>query len=77
MARAEAVRVAADDLRREALEIAEWDATFVPAKLDRALVGRDRHEQGEDFDDDPVQNVEKTFPNAPSFIRPGFDEPDR
>jgi hypothetical protein len=122
MARAEAVRAAADDVLREALEIAQWDATFVPAQLYRALVGRDSHEQGEDFDDDPVQNdwngsakvaliclerseaawqmiaqatgdvepaalaeriaglrrqVEKTFPDAPSFVRPGFDEPDR
>ena len=33
-----------------------WDATFVLPKLGRALDGRDRHEQGEDFDDDPVQN---------------------
>ena len=122
MARAEAVRAAADDVLREALEIALWDSTFVPAKLYRALLGRDSHEQGEDFDDDPVQNdwngsakvaliclerseaawqmiahatgdvepaalaeriaglrrqVEKAFPDAPSFVRPGFDEPDR
>ncbi len=121
-ARGEGVRAAADDLLREALEIAAWDATFVPAKLYRALVGRDNHEQGEDFDDDPVQNdwngsakvaliclerseaawqmiaqatgdveaaalaermaglreqVEKAFPHARSFIRPGFDQPDR
>ena len=121
-ARAEAVRAAADDVLIEALEIAAWDATFVPAKLYRALVGRDSHDHGEDFDDDPVQNdwngsakvalmclerseaawqmiaqatgdvepaalaeriaglrrqVEKAFPNAPAFVRPGFDEPDR
>jgi hypothetical protein len=121
-ARAETVRAAADDVLKEALEIAQWDATFVTAKLGRALDGRDRHEHGEDFDDHPVQNdwngsakvalislersemawrviaestgedepaalaehvaalrreVERAFPNAYSFIRPGFDEPDR
>ena len=122
LARAGKVRAAADDVLREALDIARWDATFVLPKLARALDGRDRHEQGEDSDDDPVQNdwngsakvalislersemawrviaqstgdadpaalaeqiaglrreVERTFPNARSFIRPGFDEPDR
>jgi hypothetical protein len=116
------VRAAADDVLKEALEIAQWDASFVTAKLARALDGRDRHEQGEDLDDHSVQNdwngsakvalislersevawrviaqstgddepaalteqiaglrreVEEAFPNARSFIRPGFDEPDR
>jgi hypothetical protein len=120
--RAGTLRAAADDVLKEALEIAQWDATFVTAKLARALDGLDRHEQGEDLDDHPVQNdwngsakvalislersevawrviaqstednestaiaeqiaglrreVERTFPNARSFIRPGFDEPDR
>jgi hypothetical protein len=121
-ARGETVRAAADDVLKEALEIAQWDASFVTAKLARALDGRDRHEQGEDLDDHSVQNdwngsakvalislersevawrviaqstgddepaalteqiaglrreVEEAFPNARSFIRPGFDEPDR
>jgi hypothetical protein len=121
-ARAETVRAAADDVLKEALEIAQWDATFVTAKLGRALDGRDRHAHGEDLDDHPVQNdwngsakvalislersemawrviaqstgddepaalaehiaglrreVESVFPNARSFVRPGFDEPDR
>ena len=121
-ARGETVRAAADDVLREALDIARWDSTFVLPKLGRALDGRDRHEQGEDIDDHPVQNdwngsakvaliclersevawrliahatgddepaalaehtaglrweVERAFPNARSFIRPGFDEPDR
>lgn len=119
-ARYEAMRVNADRVLREALEIALHDAFFVSVKLNRALDGRDRHE--EDSDDHPVQNdwngsakvalisidrseaawrviaqatgddtpaaiaeqlhtlrrdVEATFPNAWSFIRPGFDEPGR
>ena len=122
LARSGKVRAAADDVLREALDIVRWDATLVLPKLARALDGRDRYEQGEDGDDDPVQNdwngsakvalislersemawrviaqstgdadpaalaeqiadlrreVERTFPNARSFIRPGFDEPDR
>jgi hypothetical protein len=118
--RSDAVRAVADDVLREALDIASWDATFVGAKLERALHGRD--DQDNDLDDDPVQNdwngsakvalislersaaawqviaqstgdaapaalagqvadlrraVEQAFPNARSFIRPGFDEPHR
>jgi hypothetical protein len=49
--RAAAVRAVADDILREALDIAQWDSTFVGAKLARALRGRD-----DDIDDDPVQN---------------------
>ena len=45
-ARGDGVRAAADDVLREALEIAAWDATFVPAKLYRALVGRDEPRTG-------------------------------
>ena len=116
--RSAAVRAVADDVLREALDITQWDSTFVGAKLARALRGR----AGEDDDDDPVQNdwngsakvalislerseaawhviaqstgdaapsvlagqvadlrreVEHAFPNARSFIRPGFDEPHR
>jgi hypothetical protein len=119
--RAEAMRATADDVLREALAVAQWDVTFVPPKLGRALDGLDRHDRGEDPDDDPLQNdrngsakvalialerseaawhviaqstgdaepatlaeqiailrrlVESTFPDARSFIRPGFDEPD-
>jgi hypothetical protein len=118
--RSDAVRAVADDVLREALDIASWDATFVGAKLARALHGRD--DKDNDLDDDPVQNdwngsakvalislerseaawqviaqstedvtpatlagqvadlrraVEHAFPNARSFIRPGFDEPHR
>lgn len=119
--RSASVRALADDVLREALDIAQWDSTFVAAKLARALRGR---EDGQDdgMDDDPVQNdwngsakvavislerseaawqviaqstgdaaptvlagqvadlrreVEHAFPNARSFIRPGFDEPHR
>ena len=120
VSRSDAVRAVADDVLREALDIASWDATFVAAKLARALHGRD--DKDNDLDDDPVQNdwngsakvvlislerseaawqviaqstgdltpatlagqvadlrraVEQAFPNARSFIRPGFDEPDR
>jgi hypothetical protein len=49
--RSAAVRAVADDVLREALDIAQWDSTFVGAKLARALRGRD-----DDMDDDPVQN---------------------
>jgi hypothetical protein len=122
VARAEVLSASADDVLREALEIARRDATFVITKISRALHGRDEHEQGDDMDDDPVQNdwngsakvalislerseaawhviaqstgdsvpaalagqvadlrraVDQAFPRARSFIRPGFDEPDR
>ena len=118
--RSAAVRALADDVLREALDIAQWDSTFVGAKLARALRGRDGRD--DDTDDDPVQSdwngsakvavislerseaawqviaqstgdaapvvlaghvadlrreVEHAFPNARSFIRPGFDEPHR
>lgn len=120
--RSDTVRAAADPVLREALDIAQWDSTFVEAKLNRALHGRDSHDHDDDVDDDPVQNdwngsaqvalislerseaawqviaqatgdvaaadlagqvaelrreVEQAFPNARSFIRPGFDEPHR
>ena len=118
--RSAAVRAVADAVLKEALDIAQWDSTFVGAKLARALRGRDDGQ--DDMDDDPVQNdwngsakvamislerseeawqviaqstgdpapavlagqvadlrreVEHAFPNARSFIRPGFDEPHR
>jgi hypothetical protein len=109
----------ADPVLAEALEIARYDATFVGAKLYRALSGKDqsRHEDG---DEDRIQNdwngsakvalislerseaawrtiaqatgdtvpstlaaragevrrrVLDEFPDAPAFVRPGFDEP--
>ena len=116
----ESVRLGADDVLHEALEIAAYDALFIAAKLRRALRGRDDHERNDDDDPHPIQNdwngsaktalisierscvawrtiaqatsnetatllaaeledlrreVEAVFPNAQSFIRPGFDEP--
>jgi hypothetical protein len=120
--RSDAVRAAADSVLREALDIAQWDSTFVGAKLSRALNGRDSHDHDDDVDDDPLPNdwngsakvalislerseaawqviaqstgdlaaadlarqvaelrreVDRAFPNARRFIRPGFDEPHR
>ena len=119
-ARSESLRAVADDVVREALEIAEHDTFFISAKLHRALDGRDRRHRNDDAEDHPVQNdwngsakvalisitrseaawrviagvvedktpamlstelrrlardVNTAFPDAWSFIRPGFDEP--
>lgn len=41
---------------REALEVAPWDAAFISAKLNRALLGRDHYQSGDNDDDHPVQN---------------------
>jgi hypothetical protein len=46
----------ADSALADALEIAGWDCFFIPAKLHRALGGRDEAEHGERFDEDPIQN---------------------
>jgi len=118
-ARAERLSAESDEVLKEALEIAAWDAVFVAPKLGRALRGRDDYNHGNDGDDHPVQNdwngsakvalisidrsenawrtiaeatgdnvateladalaglgrqVESAFPNARSFIRPGFDK---
>lgn len=119
--RANRERIAASGHARAkaALEILEWDAGLISAKLHRALSGRDDFLQGNDFDDHPVQNdwngsakvalisitrsaaawdvvaeatgdrhagalaaelrrlrrdVERAFPDAWHFVRPGFDE---
>lgn len=48
------IAVGGDPLVKEALDIAQHDACFVPAKLHRALDGLDRFRQ--EGDDDPVQN---------------------
>jgi hypothetical protein len=50
------VRAGADTVVLEALEITQWDSYFIGAKLARALHGRDRHESGDGWDDDPIQN---------------------
>ena len=121
--RADALRMTADAIIVEALDIVAHDSAFIGAKVHRALHGRDRSEHGEDaFEDDAVQNdwngsakvalisVERSetawqtiaaassdpvatiladqladlrrliieaFPQAKSFVRPGFDEPGR
>jgi len=54
--RADAVRTAADPVLLEALDIAQWDSTFVGAKLARALHGRDSLDHDDDVDDDREQN---------------------
>lgn len=47
----------ADTPLREAIETVGWDACFIPAKLRRALNGRDAAKRGEGLGDDhPVQN---------------------
>jgi hypothetical protein len=56
LAHADTVRASVDPVSVEALEIVEWDSHFIGAKLHRALHGRDRHQTGEDWDDDPIQN---------------------
>jgi hypothetical protein len=50
------VRNGADAVLLEAIAIAHWDSCFIGAKLHRALHGRDRHESGDDWDADPIQN---------------------
>jgi hypothetical protein len=45
-----------DVVLNEALQTASWDATFVPAKLHRALDGHDRHVRGDEPEDDEIQN---------------------
>ena len=108
---------------KNAIEIIEFDRTFVHAKLYRALEGRACDATHPDSDRDPIQNdsngsakvallsidrseaawrlvaqwtggsaaaglladllaqlrsmVEREFPNARRFVRPGFDELDR
>ena len=102
----------------EAIKVASWDCFLIPAKVRRALSGRDRFLRGNEFDDHPIQNdwngsakvalisivrsaeawsviagvsgdpdaaqieadlrtlrddVERTFPEAWRFVRPGFD----
>ena len=54
--RHEEVRAHADDVLREALEVALHDSVLVTVKLSRALHGRDEHQHEGDGDDDPVQN---------------------
>jgi hypothetical protein len=112
---------ATDGVLREAIEVARYDASFIPAKLARALEGRERARY-EDDDQPPGQEdwngsakvalislerscaawltiaqssldetpremaaqlrdlrlaVEREFPGAWRFVRPGFDEPSR
>lgn len=56
-AHSDETRASGDVVVVEALEIVEWDSHLIGAKLHRALSGRDRHETGEDLDDeDSVQN---------------------
>jgi hypothetical protein len=50
------VRNGADAVLLETIAIAHWDSGFIGAKLHRALHGRHRHESGDDWDDDPIQN---------------------
>jgi hypothetical protein len=50
------VRTGSDAVLLEAIDVAQWDSCFIGAKLHRALHGRDSHESGDDWDDDPVQN---------------------
>jgi hypothetical protein len=46
-----------DPALSEAVDIVEWDAYLIPAKLHRALNGRDEAKHGESLGDDhPVQN---------------------
>jgi len=104
----------------EALDVVSWDVWLIPAKVHRALDGRDRFQHGDsDCDEDRIQNdwngsakvalislersasawhviaaatgdadamsfaadaemlhkaIVEEFPNAMSFIRPGFDD---
>jgi hypothetical protein len=47
----------ADPVLREAIETVGWDAYLIPAKLNRALDGRDEAAHGDGLGDDhPVQN---------------------
>jgi hypothetical protein len=55
-ARYDTLRIAADPILAEALDVAMHDSLFIGAKLHRALDGRARHRHGEEVDDDPVQN---------------------
>lgn len=52
----DALRVAADPVLVEALDVVAHDSMLVSVKLHRALDGRDRHRHEQDCDDDPVQN---------------------
>ena len=54
--RREALMAHDDPVLNEALHTAAWDATFVPAKLHRALDGYDRHVRGDEREDDEIQN---------------------
>ena len=116
----EQLSAVADPVLVEALAVAGYDATFVGAKLYRALCGKDQARHERDADEDRIQNdwngsakvalislerseaawrtiaqatddalpetiaaragelrrqVLEEFPDAPSFVRPGFDEP--
>jgi hypothetical protein len=52
----ERILAAGDAVLREALEVARRDALLIPVKLARAARGRDDHEHGGRWTDDPVQN---------------------
>jgi hypothetical protein len=110
-----------DDVVKDAVEVVGHDAVLIPAKIYRALHGRDRHEHDGGDDQHEIQNdwngsakvalisarrsaaawlaiadalgdpaaaelareleelrnaVERLFPLASAFVRPGFDEAD-
>ena len=52
----DAVALTANAQLVNAIEVAEWDAYLIAAKLHRALRGRDEFMRGEAFGDHPVQN---------------------
>jgi hypothetical protein len=55
--RSDALRAAADGVVVEALEIVAHDSAFIPAKIHRALDGRDRFEHDDEtVEEDPIQN---------------------
>ncbi len=112
----------ADAVLAEAILVVTYDSHLMPARLHRALDGRDRYRYDGEDDEGPVQNdwngsakvalisverseaawraiagagsdreaaalaealtemraaVDREFPGAMSFVRPGFDEPGR
>jgi hypothetical protein len=50
------LRLTADAILAEALDIVSYDSTFITVKMHRALHGRDRCQRGESFDDDRMQS---------------------
>lgn len=52
----DALSQSGDTVLKEAVEIVSWDVHLISVKLHRACSGRDEHQHGGGFEDDPVQN---------------------